>query len=233
MKLLLLSNSTTPGEEFLAHAAEAIQSFLGNPGGKLLFIPFAAVKLSFDEYHGKVRDRFRDWGYSVDSLHLYDPKDMASAVVKADGIITGGGNTFRLLKLLRQYGLLNEIRAAIGKGTPYIGWSAGSNICCPTIGTSNDMPITDPGGFDALGLVPFQINPHYTDRVLSGHGGESRDDRITEYTLVNPGITVVGLREGSWLEVEGESYRLGGPHAARVFVSGKEPEEVKAGISWQ
>jgi len=229
MKLLLLSNGTIPGENLLAYGKEAVRSLLCNSEKKLLFIPFAAVRFSFDQYHLRVRERFEAWGYTLDSLHFYKPGDMAGAVEAADGIVTGGGNTFQLLGFLRQYGLLDIIRKAVQAGIPYIGWSAGSNICCPNIGTTNDMPIVDPEGFDALGLVPFQINPHYTDRTISGHGGESRDDRINEFTIANPGMPVIGLREGSWIEYAGDSFRLGGMHAARIFVSGENPREVEPG----
>jgi dipeptidase E len=131
--------------------------------------------------------------------------------------------------MMYQTGLLPAVRERVLGGTPYIGWSAGSNLACPTIRTTNDMPIVEPPSLAALGLVPFQINPHYTDQVLANHGGETRDERIAEFLTLNPEARVVGLREGSWLRVEGPETVLGGPHPMRLFRAGASPEDVPPG----
>ena len=136
-----------------------------------------------------------------------------------------GGNTFQLLSRLYQHDLLDAIRSRVNAGTPYIGWSAGSNIACPTIKTTNDMPIVEPPSFDGLALVPFQINPHYLDAHPEGHQGETREERILEFIEVNPDTHVVGLREGSILRIEGGRISLLGEKTARVFIKGAEPKE--------
>jgi len=143
--------------------------------------------------------------------------------------VVGGGNTFRLLEQLERADLLTRIRGRVREGLPYIGWSAGANLACPTICTTNDMPIIEPRSFAALGLVPFQINPHYTNASLPNHGGETRDDRIVEFVALNPKAIVAGLREGSLLRVEGESLALLGPHPMRVFRSNAAPVEARPG----
>jgi dipeptidase E len=148
---------------------------------------------------------------------LPDPLDGVRA---AEMIVIGGGNTFQLLRECRRRGLHESIAARVRDGTPFIGWSAGANLACPTICTTNDMPIVDPEGFDALGLVDFQINPHFTNALPAGHQGETREQRIAEYLKANPRRTVVGLPEGDWLRVTNAAARLGGPHAAPVFRAG-------------
>src|SRR5438270_2281653 len=160
-RLLLLSNSRNFGQGYLEHAEPQIKDFLGEPVRKVLFIPFAAVRYTFAQFADTVRERFGDFGYELDSIHASD--DPSQAVQAAEAIIVGGGNTFHLLHHLYQRDLLEPIRARVNAGVPYIGWSAGSNLACPTIKTTNDMPIIEPPGFAALGLVPFQINPHYLD----------------------------------------------------------------------
>ena len=145
----------------------------------------------------------------------------------------GGGNTFRLLERLYQAGLMDAIRARVLGGAPYLGWSAGANLAGLSIRTTNDMPIVQPPSFEALGFVPFQINPHYTDEVIPHHAGESREERILEFVTVNAGVPVVGLREGGILRVEGSTLDLLGEKTARVFVSGREPEEYAPGSSLQ
>jgi dipeptidase E len=162
-------------------------------------------------------------GYEVDSVHrAIDPK---AAVMKAEAIAVGGGNTFHLLDGLYRNELIEAIRARVRGGTPYIGWSAGSNVACPTIKTTNDMPIVEPPSFSALGLVPFQINPHYLDAHPEGHQGETREERILEFIEANPGVHVIGLREGSILRVEGVDIKLLGSKTARVFIKGREAKE--------
>lgn len=222
-RLLLLSNSTNYGGEFLAHAAGDIRDFLGASVKRVLFVPFAGVTRSYDEYAAVVRARFGELGYQLDSVH--EAAVAAEAVAGAEAIAVGGGNTFHLLRGMYEAGLVEAIRARVGTGTPYIGWSAGSNVACPTIRTTNDMPIVEPPSFDALNLVPFQINPHYTDEVVANHAGETREQRLAEFLKANPDVTVVGLREGSILRVEGREVRLLGGKTARVFAGGQDAKE--------
>jgi dipeptidase E len=223
MKLLLLSNSTNPGEAYLEYPKEEIKLFLGISSVKALFIPYAAVTFSFDEYEKKVKDRFTEIGYDVTSIHHF--ADPISAVEDAEAIIIGGGNTFNLLRNLKLNGLLEIIRKRVIEGIPYIGWSAGSNVTCPTISTTNDMPIVETNGFNALNLIPFQINPHYSDFIPPGFGGETRDQRIAEFLAANRDMTVVGLREGTLLKYENNILKLIGPHSAKIFRFNETPFE--------
>jgi dipeptidase E len=223
MKLLLISNSTNPGEPYLDYPKNNIREFLGNEPVKALFIPYAAVTFSFDEYEAKVSERFREIGHDVFSIHRFS--DPIAAVKHASAIVVGGGNTWKLLKMIRENGLIEVVRDKVISGTPYIGWSAGSNVACPTIMTTNDMPVTEPDSFSAFGLVPFQINPHYLDANPAGHAGETREQRITEFIEMNPGIYVVGLREGTMLQAESGKLKLTGPRKARLFIKGGMPAE--------
>ena len=222
-RLLLLSNSKNYGGGYLEHAGIAIKDFLGEQIRTVLFVPFAGVRISFDEFTVMVRERFQEMGYELNSVHeTGNPHD---AVKSAEAIVVGGGNTFHQLSCLYETDLLETIRARANDGTPYIGWSAGSNVACPTIKTTNDMPVVEPRSFDALGLVPFQINPHYTDAHPPGHSGETRAERIAEFIQVNPNVSVVGLREGSMLRIEGSTIKLLGDKDARIFQKGKEPAD--------
>jgi Peptidase E len=222
-RLLLLSNSKNYGQGYLEHAEAHIKDFLGERVRKVLFIPFAAVRYTFDEFADSVRERFEHMGYELDALHASD--DPRQAIQDAEAIIVGGGNTFHLLHHLYQRGLIETIRARVSAGVPYIGWSAGSNLACPTIKTTNDMPIIEPSSFEALGLVPFQINPHYLDAHPQGHQGETREERLLEFVEVNRNVYVVGLREGSMLRIEGQRVRLIGDKSVRIFVHGTEATE--------
>jgi dipeptidase E len=224
-RLLLLSNSMNYGQEYLAHATSDIKDFLGSQVKRVLFIPLAGVTRSFDEYTAAVRAPFAEMGYQIDPVHrAVDPLE---AVRSAEAIAIGGGNTFHLLRGLYENALLESIRERVLAGVPYIGWSAGSNVACPTIKTTNDMPIVEPSSFHALNLIPFQINPHYTDEQLTGHQGETREQRIAEFTIANPGVRVVGLREGSILRIEGQTVKLLGEKTARIFTSGEDAREIK------
>ena len=224
MKLLLISNSTNAGEAYLDHPKNQIREFLGIQKTTGLFIPYAAVTFSFSDYENKVNERFRGIGHEVRSIHRFlDPRQ---AVEKAEAIIVGGGNTWQLTRMMHDQKLMAPIADKVRKGTPYIGWSAGSNVACPTIKTTNDMPITDPGSFQVLNLVPFQINPHYLDANPEGHAGETREMRIEEFIEVNKDVFVVGLREGTMLWYENGSLSLVGPRKARIFKFGQEPVEV-------
>jgi dipeptidase E len=229
MRLLLISNSTNAGESYLEHAAGDIENFLGGEVRKALFIPYAAVSFSFDEYERKVSQKFDEFGVKIDSLHNYSIAEKHKAVEEAEAIVVGGGNTFHLLKLLHQEELIEVIRHRVLAGTPYIGWSAGANVACPTICTTNDMPITEPESFHALNLVRFQINPHYLDAHPEGHAGETREMRIKEFLVVNPYVYTVGLREGSKMIVEKGDIWLLGNKNARVFKNGDEPLELAPG----
>lgn len=226
MRLLLISNSTNPGEPYLDYPKNNIKEFLGTEPVKALFIPYAAVTFSYDEYEAKVNNRFREIGHSVIGIHHFsDPQE---AVKQAEAIIVGGGNTWKLVRTMHDNGIIDLIQSKVKSGTPYIGWSAGSNVACPTLRTTNDMPIIDPKGFDVINLVPFQINPHYLDVHPQGHGGETREDRINEFITENQDIFVIGLREGSMLNLEGDTLKLIGKKSARIFKYGEEPKELSA-----
>jgi dipeptidase E len=227
MRLLLISNSTMPGEAYLDYPKHEIRKFLGDQPLTALFIPYAAVTFSFDIYEQKVAERFAEIGFGVKSIHHFS--DPVKAVNEADAIVVGGGNTWQLVRMLHDNGLMEVIREKVLAGTPYVGWSAGSNVACPTLRTTNDMPIIDPRGFETTGMVPFQINPHYLDVNPEGHGGETREQRIEEFLEINPGVYVVGLREGTMLHVEGQSMKLIGQRTARIFRKGNAPLEMSSG----
>ncbi|MDR0543441.1 MAG: dipeptidase PepE [Dysgonamonadaceae bacterium] len=215
MKLLLLSNSTNPGEEYLSWAKAEIQTFLGNIPTTAVFIPYAAVSFGYDEYEAKVDKVFSSFGCKISGIHrVWNP---VQAIENAETIIIGGGNTWRLVQQMREHGLMEVIRAKVQSGTPYIGWSAGSNVACPSMKTTNDMPIVDPHGMGTLDLIPFQINPHYLDVHPAGHGGETREDRIREFIEINPDVFVLGLREACLLKRENNVLRLIGSKTARLF----------------
>ncbi|MEK7667122.1 MAG: dipeptidase PepE [Gemmatimonadota bacterium] len=224
LRLLLLSNSKNVGQGYLEHAEQPIRDFLGTAVKTVLFVPYAAVRLTFDEFAATVAVRFGEMGYGVEPIHrTRSPK---AAVKKAEAIVVGGGNTFHLLKTLHEKGLVEAIRERARAGTPYIGWSAGSNVACPTMKTTNDMPIVEPTSLSACGLVRFQINPHYLDVHPQGHGGETREERLLEFIAANPSVHVVGLREGSILRVEGGNIALLAEKTARIFLKGRTPWEV-------
>ena len=231
MRLLLLSNSKNYGHGYLEHAEGCIKDFLGRAGERVLFVPFAAVRVSYDDFAATVGRRFGELGYGLESVHRQS--DAGAAVARAQAVVVGGGNTWHLLKKLYDSGLIEAIRARARGGVPYVGWSAGANVAGLSIRTTNDMPIVQPPSFEAFGLVPFQLNPHYTDERIPNHAGETRAERILEFITVNPGVPVVGLREGSTLRVEGTTLELLGEKTARVFVSGREPSEYEPGLSLQ
>ena len=183
MKLLLISNSTNAGEEYLRYPLPEIGRFLDGVR-EIVFVPYAAVTFSYADYEKKVQARFAELGIRVRSVHR--AKDPAALVRGAEAICVGGGNTFALAKKMQQQGLMTAILRKIKAGTPYVGWSAGSNVCCQTISTTNDMPIVEPESFKAIGAVKFQINPHYLDANPAGHAGETREQRILEYIEANP-----------------------------------------------
>ncbi|MDR1671449.1 MAG: dipeptidase PepE [Alistipes sp.] len=230
MRLLLISNSTTAGQPYLQWPLEHIRKFLGGCAETVAFVPYAAVTFSYDEYEAKVQARFDDLGIEVRSVHR--EADPARAIREAEAVVVGGGNTFALLKKMQEQGLVDAVRMAVGElGVPYVGWSAGSNVACPSIRTTNDMPIVEPESFVATGLIPFQINPHYLDAHPDGHAGETREQRIEEFIAANPGMYVAGLREGCLLRIEGDRRELVGERPMRIFKQGETPREIKPGES--
>ena len=225
MQLLLISNSTMPGEPFFTWPRAHVQAFLEGRQ-RIAFVPFAAVEAQYDAYADKVAEVFAALGKEIVSLHR--EADPAKALAGADAVAVGGGNTFLLIRALYRRNLIRAIGEQVRGGMPYMGWSAGGNVACPTIMTTNDMPIVEAPSMRALHLVPFQINPHYTEATIPGHGGESRDQRIAEFLAVNPNMPVVGLREGSLLRVNGASMRLEG-NGMKLFRNGHEPKEIAGG----
>ncbi|MBE6182444.1 MAG: dipeptidase PepE [Rikenellaceae bacterium] len=226
MNLLLISNSTNAGEEYLRYPLPEIGRFLKNVR-EIVFVPYAAVTFSYAEYERKVQARFSELGIRVRSVHR--AKNPTQLIRNAEAICVGGGNTFALTKKMQEQGLMSAILRKIKSGTPYVGWSAGSNVCCPTICTTNDMPIVEPSSFKAIGAVKFQINPHYLDTNPQGHAGETREQRIMEYIQANPRRWVVGLREGCMLHYEDGRLELIGKRPMRIFKKGVETFEVQAG----
>jgi len=220
-RLLLLSNSRQPGRGYLEHALGWIEAALGS-ARRVLFFPQAAVTVPHAEYRERVAAALAPLGCTVTAASA--PADIA----EAEAVVVGGGNTFHLLRELRRQGLLPALRRRVAAGAPYIGWSAGANLAGPTIRTTNDMPVCDPGGLDALGLVPFQINPHYTNAVPVDWQGETRDQRIAELLALDPAATVVGLPEGSGLSLGVLGLRLVGGPACRVFRHGTPPRDLDA-----
>lgn len=216
-----------PGEPYLDYPKQEIRKFLGAKLVKVIFIPYAAVTFSYDLYESKVGERFAEIGHQLKSVHRFS--NPVEAVQSAEAIVVGGGNTWQLVRMLHDNKLMGAIRSKVEAGTPYIGWSAGANVACPTLRTTNDMPVIDPHGFDCMGLVPFQINPHYLDAHPEGHGGETREQRIEEFLEINPAISVVGLREGSMFKYENNSLQLIGNRNVRIFKKGRIPQELKAG----
>ncbi|HJV22500.1 MAG TPA: dipeptidase PepE [Holophagaceae bacterium] len=223
-RLLLLSTSTVHGTGYLEHGAEALKARLQGVT-TVLFIPYALK--DHDTYAAKVRVSFEALGFGLESLH--EAADPVKAVESAEAVFCGGGNTFRLLETLYRLGVMAPLRARALAGMPYTGASAGSNLAGPTIRTTNDMPIVQPPTFDALGLIPCQINPHYLDPdPNSTHMGETREERIHQFHEENA-TPVVGLREGAMLRVDGDTITLLGRTGARLFRRGQEPVEVPPG----
>ena len=225
-RLVLISTSTVFGTRYLEHASSELGDAFGSVA-RVLFIPHALKDR--DAYAAKARPAFEEMGYALDSLH--EASDPCEAIERAEAIFCGGGNTFRLLKALQEMGALPLIERRVKDGMVYAGASAGSNLAGPTIRTTNDMPIVQPSSLDALGLVSFQINPHYIDPTPgSTHMGETRETRIREFHEENE-TPVAGLREGAILRVEGPSITLKGVAGARIFRRGLEPLEFLPGAA--
>ena len=223
-RVLLISNSTLYGRGYLDHVEEEIESFLG-AARTVLFVPFALYDR--DAYAAQASARFEAMGYTLESVHWIE--NPLPAIHRADAIFVGGGNTFRLLNALQDLNLLEPIRRRVKSGAGYIGSSAGSNVAGPTIKTTKDMPIVQPRSFDSLGLVPFQISPHYLDPDPdSTHMGETQEERILQFLEENE-TPVVGIREGAWLLIENGAVTLKGQTGARIFRRGHAPVEVGPG----
>jgi len=229
-RILLMSSSRKDSLGYLEHADAQIHTLLRNEPRKVLFVPFAGVTFSFDTYEGMVKPVFERLGYALESIH--HSADPVRAVNEADAIAVGGGNTFALLRRMYAAGIVDAIRAKVRAGTPYVGWSAGSNVACPTIRTTNDMPIVQPPSLRALGLVPFQINPHFISGKPAGHNGESREERLAEFLEINAPEQVFALPEGSALYSDGTTGTVLGERHALVFHTGGQAETIREGESF-
>ncbi len=222
--IILASTSTVHGSGYLEYLLPELETFFKDIK-TILFIPYARPSgKTYDEYTTIAKKGFAKIAKKVVGIHEFDEPEQA--IQQAEAIFTGGGNSFELLSQLYKKDLLETLKKTVENGTPYLGTSAGSNICGQTIKTSNDMPIVYPPSFDAMGLVPFNINPHYLDPdPNSTHMGETRETRIKEYLIYN-NVPVIGLREGSWLKIKGNDIKLCGKHTARWFENGKEIKEI-------
>jgi dipeptidase E len=220
-KLLLISSSTVHGTGYLDHAEQEIREILGN-ARRVIFIPYALADRA--SYGKKASSRFESMGFECKSIDEH--ANAVRALDEADAVFVGGGNTFRLLKTLHELSLVEAIRRRVGQGMIYMGASAGSNVACPTIRTTNDMPIVEPPTWCALNLFPYQINPHYIDAGAdSMHMGETREERLLQYLEENEG-PVIGMREGAMLRVKDGRIHLRGLRGARIFKRGCAPEEL-------
>lgn len=222
MNLLLLSNSKSPGSPYLGHAIDAIAGIVGSRR-TVCFVPFAAVTVSWDDFTAAVSAALAPLGLDIVGVHA------GRTIEESEVVMVGGGNTFALLRQCRDRGLLDQIRSRVRDGMPYVGWSAGSNMACPTIRTTNDMPIVETGGFDALHLIDYQVNPHFTNELPAGHQGETREQRLAEYLVANPSMRVLGLPEGDWVRVDQGVHHLVGPKPAFWFQAGAAPVTLSAG----
>jgi len=226
-KIIIASTSTLHGGSYLEYILPTLKSHFENCQ-EIVFIPYARPGgITHDEYTQKVAETFKTINISVKGLHEFD--NPIEALEKAQGIFTGGGNTFLLVKQLHEKNIMDVLKKVVENGTPYLGSSAGSNITGISMQTTNDMPIVYPPSFKTLGLLPFNLNPHYLDVDLqSKHMGETRETRIKEFHAFND-IPVLGLREGSWLEVTGETIILKGNLTARWFTANNEAVELETG----
>jgi len=226
-KILIASTSTLHGSGYLEYLLPTLANHFKNVS-TILFIPYARPSgISYDAYTSKAREAFAKINIKVTGIHEF--ANSKQAVKNATGIFIGGGNTFELVHQIYANDILIDLQDAVGQGIPYLGTSAGSNICGITMMNTNDMPIVYPPSFNTLGFIPFNINAHYLDPTEgSTHMGESRATRIKEYHVYNS-TSVLGLREGSWLEVSDSLITLRGVLTARVFKQDKEPYEIESG----
>lgn len=231
IRLLALSSSRAGGSAYLEAAVPLIKSFLGERALQVAFVPFAAVERDYEHYGFMVKEGLAGLPCTI---HAVQPADAEALISESDVIMAGGGNTFKLLHDLYRYKLLELIRTKVRAGAPYIGWSAGSNIAGLTIATTNDMPIIEPESFRALGLLPFQINPHYINLQMPGFHGETRDQRLAEFVALHPQVPVVCLPEGTALQREKDTLHFKGNAAGVLLRAEKETgnlirEEIPAG----
>ncbi len=218
-RLLLMSSSRKGNMGYLEHATDQLTTLLQGKIRQVLFIPYAAVTFSFDDFEARVKPVYANLGVDLVSIHHF--ADAAHAVEQAEALAVGGGNTFALLKRLYDNKLVEAVRQRVDAGMPYMGWSAGTNVACPTIRTTNDMPIVAPPSLDAFNLIPFQINPHFISGKPAGHNGETREERLEEFLVMNPSESVLAIREGSAVHVESDKACLMGDLDALVFRSGR------------
>lgn len=225
--ILLASTSTLYGQDYLAYIKPEIEVLFAGVT-EIIFIPFARPGgISHDDYTAKAASVFNELGIAVKGLHTFE--DPIAAVKAAKGFFTGGGNTFLLVKTLHDLGLMSVLKEVITSGTPYMGASAGSNIGGLNMRTTNDMPIVYPSSFDTMGLVPFNLNPHYLDPIEGlAHNGETRETRILEFLTQND-IPVLGLREGGWIRIKGDTITLEGEPSARIFIKDQPIYEMPTG----
>lgn len=216
-----------PGTSFFTWPKPYVKNFLGTEVKEVVFIPYAAVSISYDVYVNTVSQAFEPMGYAVSSVH--GAGDKKALIKNASAIVVGGGNTFALLSRMYEDDLLSSVQNRVAAGIPYIGWSAGANLACPTIKTTNDMPVVLPPSFDALDLVPFQINPHYHELKFQNQGGETRKERIEEFLLLNPGKKVIGLPEGMLIMRDDRSLKIRGDGTAKLYESGKSVIDLREG----
>jgi dipeptidase E len=213
--ILAFSSSRSGNSGFLEKATPVIEEFLGSKPTNIAFIPFADANKKYEEYALAVQNALRN---TVLKINVVLPSTATSVIEYSEAILVGGGNTFKLLHDIYELDLLNLIRQKVNNGCRYIGWSAGSNILAPSISTTNDMPIVEPKSFKALGLFPFQINPHYFNKQIEGFNGETRDDRLEEFLKMNPHASVAGLPEGSYLKLENNLLQYFGEDEGVLFI---------------
>ena len=227
---LLISASSYQDTGYLRHCKNWVKDFLGESGKEeILFIPYAGVRRSNDEYEQKVIDRLKN--KNIKSIHHYE--DKISAIKNASSIAVGGGNTFMLLYTLYKLNLIEPIKEAVANGTKYFGWSAGANIAGKTMMTTNDMPIIMPKSFDSLNIFPYQINPHFISGKLAGHNGESREERLEEFLIANPKDTIYALPEGTALLIADNEAEVIGHSEILKFEYQKEIEKIEVGTKFK
>ena len=227
---LLISASSYQDTGYLRHCKNWVKDFLGESGKEeILFIPYAGVRRSNDEYEQKVIDRLKN--KNIKSIHHYE--DKISAIKNASSIAVGGGNTFMLLYTLYKLNLIDPIKEAVANGTKYFGWSAGANIAGKTMMTTNDMPIIMPKSFESLNIFPYQINPHFISGKLAGHNGESREERLEEFLIANPKDTIYALPEGTALLIAGSEAQVIGHSEILKFEYQKEIEKIEVGTKFK
>ena len=227
---LLISASSYQDTGYLRHCKNWVKEFLGESGKEeILFIPYAGVRRSNDEYEQKVIDRLKN--KNIKSIHHYE--DKISAIKNANSIAVGGGNTFMLLYTLYKLNLIEPIKEAVANGAKYFGWSAGANIAGKTMMTTNDMPIIMPKSFDSLNIFPYQINPHFISGKLAGHNGESREERLEEFLIANPKETIYALPEGTALLVDDSEAEVIGHSEILKFEYQKEIEKIEVGTKFK